>query len=62
VLRRAILESGLALSELTRRTGVQTSALSRFMHGERSIGLPTFEALAAELGLRVVLEKGRSRS
>jgi transcriptional regulator with XRE-family HTH domain len=62
VLRRAILDSGLALAELSRRSGVQTSALSRFMNGERSIGLSTFEALAAELRLRVVRAKGPGRA
>lgn len=53
IVRRAIVKSGLSLGELSRRTGVDVGALSRFVRGERGVGLTTFEALAGELGLSV---------
>ncbi len=54
VVREAIRESGLPIRELARRTGVEGSALSRFMSEKVGISLTTFEKLAPELGLRVV--------
>ena len=59
-VRRAIRASGLSLHELSRRTGVEPAVLSRFMRGERSVTLPTFEALAKELGLVVSTKKKRA--
>ena len=56
VVREAIREAGLPIRELARRTGVEVSALSRFMAGKVGISLATFEKLAPELGLRVVRE------
>jgi Helix-turn-helix len=56
VVRKAILESGLPIRELARRTGVEPSVLSRFMSGQTGISLSTFEKLADELGLRVMRE------
>lgn len=53
-LREAIDASGLALTELQRRTGVDRSQLSRFMRGERSLTLQSVDSLADELGLRLV--------
>lgn len=54
IVREAIRASGLPIRELSRRTGVEASALSRFMGGQVGISLTTFEKLAPELGLRVV--------
>jgi transcriptional regulator with XRE-family HTH domain len=54
VVREAIRASGVPIRELSRRTGVEASALSRFMSGQVGISLATFEKLAPELGLRVV--------
>jgi len=54
VVREAIRASALPIRELSRRTGVEASALSRFMSGQVGISLATFEKLAPELGLRVV--------
>lgn len=56
VVREAVRESGLPIRELARRTGVEVSALSRFMNGQVGISLSTFEKLAPELGLRVIRE------
>ncbi len=54
VVKGAIRDSGLPIRELARRTGVEVSALSRFMNGQVGISLSTFEKLAPELRLRVV--------
>jgi transcriptional regulator with XRE-family HTH domain len=56
VVREAIGAAGLRIRELARRTGVEPSALSRFMSGQVGISLTTFEKLAPELGLRIVRE------
>ncbi len=54
VVREAIRASGLTIRELSRRTGVEPSVLSRFLNEQVGISLTTFEKLAPELGLRVV--------
>lgn len=54
VVREAIRASGLPIRELSRRTGVEASALSRFMNGQVGISLATFEKLAPELGLEII--------
>lgn len=53
VVREAIGASGLPIRELARRTGVEVSALSRFVNEQVGISLSTFEKLAPELGLRI---------
>ena len=42
------------LNELARKAGVQASALSRFVNGERTLTLPTADKVAQALGLRLV--------
>ena len=56
-LRRFLVESGHTLGEVSRATGVDTSALSRFVHRERGVSMEGLDALGDFLGLRVV--KGR---
>ena len=56
VVLEAIRDARLPIRELARRTGVEPSALSRFMSGQVGISLTTFEKLAPELGLWVVRE------
>jgi transcriptional regulator with XRE-family HTH domain len=53
-VRRAIRDSGLSLYALQRLTGVQPSATSRFLRGQRTITLETLDALADVLGLSLV--------
>jgi transcriptional regulator with XRE-family HTH domain len=50
-LRRHILDSGVSLNELARRTGVSDPQLSRFVRGTRSLTLPAAEKLAIYFGL-----------
>jgi DNA-binding Xre family transcriptional regulator len=59
-LRAAIEASELSDYELARRAGVAQSALSRFMTGERSLSLETFEKVCVALELEVVLKRRRA--
>jgi transcriptional regulator with XRE-family HTH domain len=58
VLRQAMADSGLSLNELSRRTGISTSQLSRFMRGERDIGFASGARLMEALGLELRYRKG----
>jgi transcriptional regulator with XRE-family HTH domain len=49
-LRDAITKSGLSLNELSKRSGVQSSQLSYFMRGERTLTLPAADRICAALG------------
>ena len=49
--RRSIQASGLSLSELARRSGVDHSRLSRFVRGERDLTLDAVDRLCAVLGV-----------
>jgi len=53
VLKEAIRDCGPSLPELSRQTGVSNPQIYRFMSGERSLGLPAVEKLAAFLDLRL---------
>jgi transcriptional regulator with XRE-family HTH domain len=54
ILREAIQGSGISLGELSRKTGISTPQLSRFMRGERTFTLPLAEKLMIFFGLTVV--------
>jgi len=51
VLRRAILEGGVSLLQLSKQTGVERASLSRFVHGKNSLRLDIADKLAAHFGL-----------
>jgi transcriptional regulator with XRE-family HTH domain len=61
IVRTAIRESGLSLNELARRSGVEASALSRFVNGMVGLTLTSFEKLAPVLGLRVARRSTRQQ-
>ena len=52
-LRRIIAESGLSRYELARRSGVEQSALSRFVNGQRGLTTESLDRLARTLGLEL---------
>jgi len=54
VLRQAIVDSGLPLLTLSKKTGVERASIRRFVLGERSLRLDMADKLAAyfELELR----------
>ncbi len=60
-LRQAIVDSGKSLGQLTRETGIDKSALSRFVNGERGVSMNSWDALGECLGLRLVADKPRRR-
>jgi transcriptional regulator with XRE-family HTH domain len=53
-LRQAIRDDGRSLSELARRTGLDVPRLSRFVHGRRRLTLAAVDALAQELGAKLM--------
>ena len=53
-LRRAIAESELSRYEIARQSGIQQSALSRFLAGERGLWTVTLDRLFPVLGLTIV--------
>lgn len=53
---RGIIEaSGMTRYEISKRTGVEQSALSRFMSGERGLSTATLDKLGGLLDLEVVV-------
>ena len=60
-LRAAVAESGMTLGELTRATGIDKSALSRFVNGERGVSMEAMDALGQCLGLRIVADKTNTK-
>lgn len=53
VLREAIFDSGMTLSEIQRQTGVQRESMRRFLDRERSLRLDKAEILADYFGLEL---------
>ena len=53
-LRRAVVDSKKTLGTLARETGIDKSALSRFVNGERGLSMEALNALGENLGLRIV--------
>lgn len=53
LMRAAIENSGLTLLEISHRTGISQSQLSRFMRSERNITFPTAEKIGKLLGLEL---------
>lgn len=61
-LKRAIEASGFSRYEISKATGVSQAALSRFVHGERTITLETADRLAAFLGLHLAQQSPSTRT
>lgn len=56
-LRDAIEAAGMSRYRICKETGVEESALSRFVHGTRSLDLASVDKIAAYLGLELVGKK-----
>jgi transcriptional regulator with XRE-family HTH domain len=54
-LLRALGRSSLSRYAIAKRIGVSQAQLSRFVHGQRRLGLGTAASLADALGLELVL-------
>ena len=65
-LRQAIERSGVSRYSIWQQTGIDQGSLSKFMDGERGLGLESIDKLAELLGLHIVAKpqprrpKGRS--
>lgn len=63
-LRQAIERSGLSRYSIWQQTGIDQGSLSKFMDGERGLGMESIDKLADLLGLHIAAEprrpKGRS--
>jgi len=58
-VRKAILEAPISRYELSKRLGVSQGTLGDFVHGRTGIKSKLLDAVAAELGLRLIV--GRLR-
>jgi transcriptional regulator with XRE-family HTH domain len=58
-LRQAIQESGMTLYRLSQESGVTRQQLSRFMRGERDLGLTIADKVCSVLGLDLTPPRGR---
>ncbi len=58
-LRQAIRESPMSRYEISRRTGIAQSTLSKFIRGERGLSLDSIDLLMMCLGLEI---KGKEQS
>lgn len=59
-LRRLREQLGLSLRELSQRTGIDASALSRYERGHKTPRADTLATIAAALGIEVELRPARS--
>ena len=65
-LREAVERSGMSRYSFWQQTGIDQGSLSKFMDGERGLGMDSIDKLADLLGLHIVAKpeprrpKGRS--
>jgi DNA transposition AAA+ family ATPase len=65
-LRQAVERSGVSRYSIWQQTGIDQGSLSKFMDGERGLGMESIDKLADLLGLHIVAKpeprrpKGRS--
>ena len=60
LLVRTIEASGMTRYEISQRSGVTQSQLSRLVSGERSVSLDVAERILAAVDVRLMLDFGRS--
>ena len=56
-LRRIMADCGKTLGQISRDTGIDKTALSRFLKGERGVSCAVMDKLGEYLGLRIVADK-----
>ena len=61
-LKKAIEASGVSRYRISKETGVEESALSRFVNGKRSLDLRSVDEVATYLGLELVVKKQPGRA
>jgi len=60
-LRQAIERSGVSRYGIWQQTGIDQGSLSKFMDGERGLGIESIDKLAELLGLHIVAKPERHR-
>lgn len=60
-LRKIIERAGITRYELAKRTGVQQSALSRFMAGSVGLTLESIDRMAPVLRLKITGKRARAK-
>ena len=58
-LRRAVRDASISRYELSQRTGIDQSLLSRFLSGTSGLSLDSLDLIASELDLHLVAGKPR---
>lgn len=53
-LRQAVERSGVSRYSIWQQTGIDQGSLSKFMDGERGLGMESIDKLAELLGLHIV--------
>ena len=61
-LRQAVLNSGQSQYAICKATGMDKSALCRFINGERGVSCEAMDILGEHLGLRIVTDKPKDRA
>ena len=60
-LRRAVLNCGQSQATICKTTGIEKTALFRFLAGERGVSCEVMDILGKYLGLRIVADKPESK-
>ena len=60
-IREAILSAPISRYELAKRLSISQGTLGDFVHGRTGIGSELLDRVAEELGLRLVIERPRSK-
>jgi hypothetical protein len=60
-LRQAVLNCGQSQYAVCKATGIDKTALFRFVTGERGVSMEVMNTLGEYLGLRIVADKPRAK-
>jgi transcriptional regulator with XRE-family HTH domain len=60
-LRRIVASCGKTLGQIARDTGIDKTALSRFLNGERGVSCAVMDTLGEYFGLRIVADKPQAK-
>ncbi len=60
-LRQAVLSCGQSQADICRATGIDKTALYRFLVGERGVSMEVMNTLGEYLGLRLTADKPQTK-
>jgi transcriptional regulator with XRE-family HTH domain len=61
-LRQAVLNCGETQYAVCKATGIDKTALSRFINGERGVSMKVLDTLGEYLGLQIVNDKPKGKA